>query len=188
MVPEPEGDEKACHAVERDAPRIADVAGDNFKVACEHHEQSLTHDGGDAVERGADAHKPCLLVLLEAEHVEAVGGDVVGGTREGHQPETGQGSLQPVGGGDGEGHATEGGAYEQLHGDNPPALGLDDVDERAPQGFDDPRQVEPRRVERDIGVRQSETLIHDERDGHHSHVGETFCEVKGGHPGPGGFF
>jgi len=143
VVPEPEGDEEARHAIERDAPRIADISCEDLEIASQHDEQSLAHDGGDAVERGADAHEPGLLVLFEPQHVEAVGGDVVGGTGEGHQPEEGQGALQPVGGGDGEGHTAEGGAYEQLHGDDPPAFGLDDVDERAPQGFDDPWQVEP---------------------------------------------
>jgi hypothetical protein len=31
-----------------------------------------------------------LLVLVEAQHLETVGSDVVGGTGEGHQPEEGQ--------------------------------------------------------------------------------------------------
>ena len=80
MVPEPEGDEEACHAIEHKAPRVLHVAGDNLEIARQHDEQALSDDGGDAVEGGADAHEIGLFVLVEAQHIEAIGSDVVGGT------------------------------------------------------------------------------------------------------------
>ena len=80
-------------------------------------------------------------MLFESQHVEAVGSDVVGGTGKGHQPEEGQRPLQPVRGGNCEGHTTESRTNEQLHGDDPPTLGADDIDERTPQWFDNPGQV-----------------------------------------------
>ena len=184
MVPQPEGDKQSGHSVEHQAPGVLHITRDDLQITCQHHEQTLAHDGGNTVERRTDAHEVSLSVLFESEHIEAVGGDVVGSTGKGHQPEESQRALQPVGGRDGEGYATEGSTYQQLHGYYPPALGHDDVDERAPQRLDNPRQIEPRGIKRNVCVAEAQTFIHNERDGHHSHIGQTFCEIEGGHPGP----
>ena len=71
-------------------------------------------------------------MLFESEHIETIGCNVMGGTREGHQPEEGQRTLQPVWCGDGKCHSAEGCTNEQLHGDDPPTFGLDDVDKWTP--------------------------------------------------------
>ena len=161
-MPEPEGDEEARHAVEHQTPGVLDVASDYLEIACQHHQQTLADNSGDTVESATDAHEVSLLMLFKTEHIKAVGSNVVGCTGEGHQPEESQRPLQPVWARYGEGHTAQCSTDEQLHGDNPPALSLDDVYERAPQGFDDPRQIEPGCVERDVGIRQAETLVHDE--------------------------
>ena len=90
MVPQPEGDEEACHTVEHNTPGVLDVAGDDLEVAGKHHQQSLAHNRRDTVECGTDAYEVSLVVLLKSEHIEAVGSDVMGGTGEGHQPEESQ--------------------------------------------------------------------------------------------------
>ena len=105
VVPEPEGDKETSHTIEHDAPRVFDVACDHLQITCQHHQQTLSHDGGNTIERRADAHEVSLVMLLKSEHIEAVGSNIVGGTREGHQPEEGQCALQPIGGRDGKRHA-----------------------------------------------------------------------------------
>lgn len=188
-MPEPERDEDARDTVEHEAPRIGDaIAEEHLQIASQGYQQPLAEDGGDAIERAAYAHEPCLVVLVEADHVEAVGGDVVGSAGEGHEPEEAERPLQPERRGYGEGHTAEGCSDEQLHGDDPPPLGLDDVDQGAPQGLDDPGEIEPRGVERDLCVAQPQLFVEHERNGHDGHVGQSFCEIQGGHPGPGRLF
>ena len=78
----------------------------------------------------------------------------------------------------GERHAAERGSDEQLHRGNPPTFRLDEVDERAPQRFDDPRKVEPRGVERDFRVGKSQLFVQENRDGHNGHVGQSLGEIE----------
>ena len=104
---EPEGDEESCHQVEHEAPGVADRAREHLQSSSEAYEQARGEDGSDAVERRTDAHKVSLFVLVEPEHIKTVGCDVVGGTREGHQPEERQRTLQPEVGRDGEGHTCQ---------------------------------------------------------------------------------
>ena len=181
---EPEGDEKTRHAVEHQTPRELDITREHLKIACKHHQQTLTYDGSYTIECASYAHEISLFVLVETEHIETIGSDVVSGTRESHQPEERQRALKPIRSGNGEGHTTKSRSDKQLHGNNPPALGLDDIDEGTPQGFYHPRQIEPGGIERDVGVRQSQTFVHDKRDGHYSHIRQTFRKIKSGHPCP----
>ena len=76
---EPESDEQSCGEVKHQAPGVSHVACQHCHIARQRHQHALSEDGGDAVERGAYAHEPRLLVMIEAEHVEAVGCNVVGG-------------------------------------------------------------------------------------------------------------
>ena len=98
-------------------------------------EQSLSRDGGDAIERAAYADEERLLVAVEAVHVEAVGRDVVGSRREGHQPKNASVSRKKKLCGDEEGDAREGDGEDRLHGDDPPPLGADEIDHRARKGL-----------------------------------------------------
>ena len=90
---EPQGDEKACDKVEDQAPGETNAAGEHLQGTCKAYEQSRGEDRGDAVECGADTYEVGLLVLVETEHIETVGSDVVGGTGKGHQPEEGERAL-----------------------------------------------------------------------------------------------
>ena len=145
----------------------------------------MSEDGGETIERRANANEPRLVVLVEAEHVETIGGDVVRSTRERHHPEEEQRPLQPEMGGQCERYTAEGSADEQLHGRYPPALGLDKVDKRTPQWLNDPRQIEPRGVECDFSIRQSELFVEHDGDGHHRHIGQALGEIERGNPCPG---
>ena len=55
------------------------------------------------------------------------------------------------------------GADQQLHRPDPAPARAEQVHDRRPQRLDHPRQVEPARVERDVGVRDPEALVHDDR-------------------------
>ena len=83
-----------------------------------------------------------------------------------------------------EGYGAQADSHAYLHGDCPPALGADDVDNRAPEGFDHPRQVEPAGVECRVGFRHAQL-----GEQHHSdHIDEyerdTLREVQRGNPRP----
>ena len=103
-MPQPKGNEQARHEIEHQTPGVTDIAGNHFKIARQHDEKALSHNGRNAIEGRTDAHKLGLLVTVEPQHIETIGSNVVGGTGEGHQPEEGQGALQPIGARDGKGH------------------------------------------------------------------------------------
>ena len=147
-------------------------------------EQSLSRYGGDAIERAAYADEERLLVAVEAVHVEAVGRDVVGSRREGHQPEERQREPEEKLCGDEEGDAREGDGEDRLHGDDPPPLGADEIDHRAPKGLDDPRQVEPACIEGDVRIGDAHLLVEDDGYRHHGDVGQSLGKIEGGHPRP----
>ena len=95
-VPQPKGDEQSRNAIEHQAPRVTYAAAEHhLQITCNHDEESLSEDCGQSVERAAYAYKPCLLVLVEAEHVETVGGNVVGRAAESHYPKEKQRALKP---------------------------------------------------------------------------------------------
>ena len=107
--------EESRQQVECDAPGEGDAARERFQRAGQHDEQAAPGNGGDAVERAADAHVEGLFVRVEGQHVEAVGGDVVCGTAESHQPEESQREPQEVRGGGEERHARDGDGDEGFH-------------------------------------------------------------------------
>ena len=184
-MPQPEADKQAGDAIEHQTPREGDaVAVDYLQIAGYHHQHTLAEDGGQAVERGAYAHIECLVVGRQFEHVETIGGDVVGGAREGHHPEEEQGALQPEVGRDGECHAAKGCAHQQLHGDYPPSFGFYQVNKWTPEWLEHPREIQPTGVEGYLGIAQPHLLVHDDRDGHHGHIGQSFGKVQRRNPAP----
>ena len=183
-VVEPEGDNHSGKDEERDAPGVADASGRFLEQSGQHDEQSLSGNGGEAVERTPDAHEQGLLVGGESEHVEPVGGDVVCGRAERHEPEDGQCGLEEMVGGESERHARQSRSQKELHADNPPPFGSQQVDKRAPERLDDPGQVEPAGVERHVGIGNSHPLVHHQRQDHDRHVRKSFREIESGHPCP----
>ena len=73
----------------------------------------------------------------------------------------------------------------ELQRHDPAALGAQQVHQRAPQRLDDPGQVQPARVQRDLGVGDAEVLVHHHRQRHHHHVRQALAEVERGDPAPG---
>ena len=116
------------------------------------HQRPLPYHHRHAVEERTDPHKHALTVFAQSEHIKTVGGDIVGGGGEGHQPEHGQGGGEKAAYGEHEGYRGHAHGYHHLHGEHPPTLGADDIHEGAPEGLDDPRQIEPRGVEGEFGV------------------------------------
>ena len=57
--------------------------------------------------------------------------------------EKAHGGLKPECGGNGKRDSGKRGSHQCLHCKHPPALGLQQVDKRAPQGFDHPREGKP---------------------------------------------
>ena len=156
-----------------------------FQGSRQDDEDPLGGDHRDPVEDRPHPDEGRLLVLLEAEHVEAVGGDVVGGRAEGHDPEEGEGVAEEAGRRDRQGDAGERRPDQELHRDDPEPLRPEHVDEGAPERLDHPGEVEPGRVEGDVGIGDAETLVEDHRDRHGHDVGGAFGEVEGRDPCPG---
>ena len=92
----PHGKKDAGKHKEGDGPRVWNVACHRFQPACQHDEQPLSGNGGDAVEGAADAYKQCLLMRIECQHIESVGSNVVCGGTEGEQPEQGERQLKEI--------------------------------------------------------------------------------------------
>ena len=184
-VPQPKGDKKPRNAIEHQAPRITYAATEqHLQIACHHYKEALAEDCGQTVESASYPDEPSLLVLVKTKHVETVCRNVVSGTAESHQPEETQRALKPEVGGNGERHAAKRSPDQQLHGDDPPAFCLYNVDKRAPQRLYDPRQIKPRSIESDFRVGKSQLLIKHERDGHYGHIRQAFGEIKRRHPAP----
>ncbi len=184
-VPSAEHQEQRSRDDEHDRPRQRHVAREIAERAREIDEAALARDHPHAEEGAPHADEGRLLVLLERQHVEAVGGDVVGRRGEGEQPQDRERHLEEMRHRQRERHQRQRGADRELHREDPDALGREHVDERRPDRLHDPRQVEPARVQRDVGVGDAERLVHDDRHRHHHHERDRLGEVEGGNPAPG---
>ena len=100
------------------------------------------------------------------------------------RPEEGEREAEEEGGGDGERYASKGDGDGPLHGGGPPAFCSNKVDKGAPEGFDNPWQIKPACIEGDVGVGDAKTLVHDDGDGHHGNVRQTFSKIEGRDPCP----
>ena len=98
------------------------------------------------------ADKHCLPVLVKLYHVESVGRDIMSGARECHYEEEGHAALEPHSRGNSKGYASQRCAYQELHEKNPPALGLQEINERTPQRLYHPRQSQPSGIESELCV------------------------------------
>ena len=183
-VPQPESQERHRQHAHRRRPRDAGAARAGLDRAGEHHEEPLPRDRGDAIEHAADPDEERLLPLRGGQHVEAVGRDVVGGGVEREEPEERHAPLDEMRSRDRERHAGEPTADQELRPPDPAAARAQQVHDRRPQRLNHPGQVEPARVERDVGVRETEALVHDDRHGYHDDIGQSLREVQRGNPGP----
>ena len=101
----------------------------------------------------------------------------MGGTAEGDEEEEAHRGLKPKGGRERKSDACQGGSDERLHREHPPTLGLQEVDERTPQGFDDPRQGKPSCEETYLGIGESHLHVHDHRKGCHDDIRQSFRKI-----------
>lgn len=159
MVVDKQQYEECRQQVESDRPRLgyglARRQGGGimyFQYSGDHDEESLSGDDGKAVESVADTDEIGLFFFLQSQHIETVGGDVVGGGAESQQPQTGEAIADRMRPGEAERHAAESRTDDDLHDDDPPSFGFQKVYQRAPQGFDHPREVQPAGVKSDVGV------------------------------------
>ena len=116
-------------------------------------------------------------MLIQLYHIEAVGRDVVGGAAEGDEEEEAHGGLKPESRRQRERNACQCCSDERLHRKYPPALRLQQIDERAPQGFDHPGKRQPSCIETHFGIRESQLHIHHYRESCHDHVGQSLCKI-----------
>ena len=175
--------EKCRQTVEHQRPRPLHVKL-LMQETGKRNQAALAHNHRDAVECRTYAYEEGLVVRIEPHHIKAVGRHVVRRAAESQQPEEADGPLKPQRRVDRKGHTGESRADKQLHDDNPPAFRLHEVEERTPQRFDDPRQIEPRGVEGNLAVGESQLHIH--LDGQHSYgdIGQPLGEIKRGNPRP----
>ena len=183
----PQGDEREEHGrgEQGDAPGARDGAQALLQHARQYHDHALPEDRRDAVEGAADAHEGGLLLLLQGDHIVAVRGDVVRGGGEGDDVEDDQRPAEDVRA-DAQREAGEADGAQQLHQHDPPALGADHVHEGAPQGLDDPGEVEQGGVHGQVAVRHAQALEHRHGDVVDDEVGNALGEVERGDPPPGG--
>ena len=125
-----------------------------------------------------------MLVLVESHHIEAVSSHVMGGTGECHEPEEAYAPLQPEVGLDSECHSREGCSQEQLHGHYPPPLGLEQIKERTPEWLYHPWEIEPRGIERYLGIAQAHLHVYLYAQQCYRHIGQTLGKIKRGNPAP----
>ena len=123
-------------------------------------------------------------MLRQGVHIESIRRNVMSCGGEAHYPEYCQCQLEEEGSGDGKCNACQCKGKDVLHDDGPPPFSLDQVDKWTPERLDYPWQVEPTGVESDIRVGYSQTLVHDDGNGHHGYVGQTLCKVQGRYPCP----
>ena len=187
-MPQPERNEQSSHTIEHQTPHKGmAIRIDGLQIACQRHQGTIAKDNSQSVEGVADANEPRLLMLVEFQHIIAIGGNIVGGTGKGHQEEAEHGALKPEVGVQGEGDACQRRAQQQLHGEYPPAFGLTQVDKRTPEGFDNPGQAQPTGIKAYLCVCQSHLHIKHYGDGCHNDIGQTLCHVERGYPHPRGF-
>ena len=113
----------------------------------QHHQESIHEDDGKAIEGISQTHKLGLRMLIQLYHIETIRRNIVGGTTEGDEEEETHRCLEPEGSRQRKGDSGKSCSDERLHRQYPPALGLQQVDERTPQRFDNPRQGEPSSIE-----------------------------------------
>ena len=138
-----------------------------------------------------------MLALIERQHIKPVRRDIMGRRSEGRDPEDDQRQDEKGYRGmsrrdnicrgvrKGQGRSDKSRTDQHLHGQDPPSLGLDNIDERTPEGFNHPREIQDTGIRGDIGVRHAHLLEHDRRDRVHNEIGNSFREIKGRNPKPG---
>ena len=94
---ERQGDEQHSQNQEHGGPGQLHIAGGGAQAAGQVDQRALAGDHREPIKRAAHADERRLPVLRQAQHVKAVGGDVVGGRTEGDQPEHGQAELKKMG-------------------------------------------------------------------------------------------
>lgn len=178
----------------RDGPCQWDVACSGLKHTSHIHQYALSEDGREAIKGAADANEERLLLLVEGEHVETVGGNVVCGgckgryheedEREGEEAYGRLGGRNDIGIGMGNGECEqyEGCTHQDLHHDNPPPLGAQYVYKGAPQGFYHPRQVDKAGEESHLSVGYAHACEQNHGDVVHNEVRDALCKVECGYP------
>ena len=104
--------------------------------------------------------------------------DVMRRRAERHQPEDRKRQAKKNRGRLGQRHQGKRDANHKLQADDPETLGPEHVHQRRPERLDDPWQIQPARVERDLGVRDLEVLIHDDRQRHRDHIRDALAEIE----------
>ena len=123
-------------------------------------------------------------MLIQLYHIETIRRNIVGGTTEGDKEEETHRCLEPEGSRQRKGDSGKSCSDERLHRQYPPALGLQQVDERTPQRLDNPRQGEPSSIETHLSIGQAQLHIHNHREGCHDNVRQSFRKVECRNPSP----
>ena len=123
-------------------------------------------------------------MLIQLYHIETIRRNIVGGTTEGDEEEETHRCLEPEGSRQRKGDSGKSCSDERLHRQYPPALGLQQVNEWTPQGFDNPRQGEPSGIETHLSIGQAQLHIHNHREGCHNDVRQSFRKVECRNPSP----
>ena len=172
-----------------DGPRQWDVFVPQLDGTGYGYEYSLSEDGCKAVEGASDTDECCLVALLQCQHIEAVGGNIVRGGGKCCNDEQNQCDGEHADGScpgsyrcfirfrNGQRQQNECYRHQDLHGDDPPSFGLDNVDERAPEGLDGPGQIQQTRKQGHLSIGNTHLGKHQYRDVVDNEVGDALCKV-----------
>ena len=128
--------------------------------------------------------------MVKGKHIETVRCDIMRCGSKGSYPKERQRRIKERRAGDGfarslrkqEREHQHGSRHQYLHGDDPPPLGLDDVHERAPEGFDYPWKIKHACIQCQLSVRHAHVLEHDHGYIVHYEIWNSFCEIQGRDP------
>ena len=167
-------------------PRRSEAAEPLRQISGQPHQPALARERSQPVKRAAHADKRRLPVRGQRVQIKSVGRDVVRRRAKRHQPKHRERGLEKRRPRQRERDRRERPADHDLQRHDPKPFRAKQVHQRRPQRLDDPRQVAPARVERDVGIGDAEVLIHHHRQRHHDDIRDTLAKIERGNPSPRG--
>ena len=156
-------------------PRHAELV---VQRACEGDQKARGDDGTHVPAHALQAGVARLIAERNRRHEHAVGDDVLRGRGKPRDPKEGEREGEKAGDRERKGDHAEGGHHQKLHRDHPIALRFERLEERRPERFQHPRQVELAGVDGDVFGRDAHVLVHDRSDSADRHVGQAHREIE----------
>ena len=174
---------------QRHFPSLRNIAVPGFQHTGQNHKHALSENGGYPVECASDSNEKTLRMVVESQHIIAVGGNIMSCRKHCRNIEYYQcrhkGTHRTAGTcGKAQRYSRKAQHHQCLHRKNPPSFGAEHIYHGAPQRFDYPRQVKKACGHCKFGVSHAETFEHGNRYYVHKKVRNTLRKIQGGDPRP----